>query len=371
MASFRAIIACGGTGGHLFPGLAVAETLIARGHEVLLFVSEKQIDVTALKNRPEFRFEKLPSIGMPTVFISPVFVRFLRRFWESLLLCRSSYRKFRPSVVLGMGGFTSTAPILAAKMQGLPCFIHESNAIPGRANKLAAKFATKVLLGFPECETLLAGKECIVTGTPVGKNVGNPLDRAEARRAFHLDPHRKTLLVMGGSQGAAGINQLLFKAAPLLAKSGIQIIHLTGERDDRLAAANYQRDSIPHYVSPFHPRMEEAYSAADVVVSRAGASSLSELSQFGLPSILIPYPHATDDHQTANAHIYSRAGAAEILVEKETVADRLAAMISNLMNDDHRRERMAAAARQIAPASAAENVVDVLEQAVKEGHNDE
>lgn len=366
VAPFRAVIACGGTGGHLFPGLAVAEALHARGHEVLLFVSEKEIDATALKTRPEFRSEKLPSIGMPSMIVSPAFVRFVRRSWESFSQCRKIYRKFRPSIVLGMGGFTSTAPVLAAKMKGIPAFIHESNAIPGRANRLAAKFVTNVLLGFQETEARLPGANCIITGTPVRKNLGQPIDRAAARRGFHLDPDKKTLLVTGGSQGATGINQLVFKALPLLKGSGIQIIHLTGDRDDRLAAANYQRDEIPHYVSPFHHSMEEAYSAADLVLARAGASSLSELSQFALPSILIPYPFAMDDHQTANARIYVEAGAAEMLAEKETGAEILAALISNLLEDDQRRERMSAAARSIAPASAAENVANEMERAVRE-----
>lgn len=366
MPPFCAVIACGGTGGHLFPGLAVAEALNARGHEIVLFVSEKEIDATALKARPEFRSEKLPSIGMPSMIASPASVRFLMRFWDSFSQCRKFYRKFRPSVVLGMGGFTSTGPVLAARLQGLPAFIHESNAIPGRANRLAAKFASKVLLGFEEAEPRFHGASCVVTGTPVRKNLGQPPDRAGARRSFRLDPEKKTLLVMGGSQGATGINQLLFKAVPLLAGSEIQIIHLTGDRDDRLAVANYQRDEIPHYVSSFHHRMEEAYAAADLVISRAGASSLSELSQFALPAILIPYPFATDDHQTANAEIYVRAGAAEMLTEKGTNAEVLSAMISNLLSDDTRRSRMSEAARQILPANAAENVADVMELAVKE-----
>lgn len=363
---FRAVIACGGTGGHLFPGLAVAEALHARGHEVLLFVSEKEIDAVALKSSPEFRSEKLPSIGMPSMVISPAFVRFLRRSWESFSQCRKVYRRFRPSVVLGMGGFTSTAPVLAARLAGLPAFVHESNAIPGRANKLASRFVTNVLLGFEETGARLPSASCIVTGTPVRKTLGQPLERSQARKAFRLDPEKKTLLVMGGSQGAAGINQLMFRAAPLLAGGGLQVIHLTGDRDDRLAAANYQRDEIPHYVSPFHHAMEEAYSAADLVISRAGASSLSEISQFGLPSILIPYPFATDDHQTANAGIYVAAGAAEMLRESETGAELLAALVSNLFSDDQRRERMAAAARRIPPSCAAENVATVMEQAVKE-----
>lgn len=363
---FRAIIACGGTGGHLFPGLAVAETLHERGHEVLLFVSEKEIDTTALRDHPEFRAEKLPSIGMPSNIISPAFIGFIRRFWESYSQCKKIYRKFRPSVVLGMGGFTSTAPILAARMKGLPCFVHESNTIPGRANRLASKFATSVLIGFEESRQRFPSANCINTGTPVRRNLGNPLERADAMKVFGLDPSRQTLLVTGGSQGASGINQLLFKSAPILAGSGIQIIHLTGKNDDRLAAANYQRDDIPHYVAPFHHRMEEAYSASDLVISRAGASSLSEISKFGLPSILIPYPFATDDHQKANAEIYSQAGAAELVAEKEASPETFANLIATLLKDSDKRDKMSAMARKIAPVAAASNVADVMEKAVWE-----
>lgn len=367
MKPFKAIIACGGTGGHLFPGLAVAETLHARGHEVLLFVSEKEIDATALQAHPEFRSEKLPSVGMPSMLISPAFISFLKRFWESYRHCRSVYRKNRPSVVLGMGGFTSTAPILAAKMAGLPSFIHESNAVPGRANRLAAKFATRVLLGFEDCRSHFTSASCVVTGTPVRKNLGCPIPREEALKVFNLDPSRATLLVTGGSQGASGINQLLFKTAPLLPSENLQIIHLTGKNDDRLAAANYQRDHIPHYVAPFHHRMEEAYSAADLVISRAGASSLSELAMFGLPSILIPYPYATDDHQKANADIFVRSGAAELVSEREIQPEIFANTVSKLMEDAGRRAGMAEAARKLTPEAAAANVADVMERAVAEG----
>ncbi len=362
---FKAVIACGGTGGHLFPGLAVAETLKERGHEILLIVSEKGIDSLALKAHPEFRFEKLPSVGMPSP-LSPAFVKFLRRSWESMGYCRGLYRKFRPSVVLGMGGFTSTPPLLAGRLQKLPTLIHESNAIPGRANLLAARFVTRVLLGFSECAARFPGRDCAVTGTPVRRNLGERLDRNEALARLKLEPNRPTLLVMGGSQGAAGVNQSLFKVVPLLSQLAFQIIHLTGEKDDRLAAANYQREGIPHYVAPFHHRMEELYSAADLVVSRAGAASLSELSHFHLPSILIPYPFAADDHQTANAKIFVKAGAAELLPENEISVDRFAVLLSNVLSDDKRRAAMAEAAAAIMPKDAALNVALETERAVAE-----
>jgi UDP-N-acetylglucosamine--N-acetylmuramyl-(pentapeptide) pyrophosphoryl-undecaprenol N-acetylglucosamine transferase len=260
-----------------------------------------------------------------------------------------------------MGGFTSAAPLLAARQKGIPCFVHESNAIAGRANHLSARWTNKVLLGLAACESSFLGRECVVTGTPVRRNLGTRLDKSTARAAFGLDPEMPTLLVMGGSQGASGINQILFRAAPFLRDISIQIIHLTGERDDNLAAINYQREAIKAYVSPFHHRMEEAYSAADLVVSRAGAASLSEISHFSLPSILIPFPFAADLHQHRNAEAFRDAGAAEFLEEKTTDPEALALLIKNLLCDDRRRERMATAACSILPKNAAGLVADVLE----------
>ena len=357
----KIIIACGGTGGHLFPGLAVAQELKQRGHESLLIVSEKAIDATALSGHQEFRFEKLPSIGMPSV-LSPAFIRFLRRLWESTSMCRHIYKKFHPDAVLGMGGFTSTPPILAARRSRIPCFIHESNAIPGKANRFSARFTTRVLVGFEETASYFKQNQCLFTGTPVRAALGNKLSREEALALFKLDPNKKTVFVMGGSQGASGINQLLFRVADTLAQQSVQLIHLTGDRDDQLAAANYMRDSLPAYVSAFHDKMEDAYAAADVVVSRAGASSLNEIAYFGLPSVLIPYPFAADNHQEANAKIFVRRGAAEMLLESESTTEGFARLLTNLLEDETRRKSMAQAAYDIQPRDAACRVADILEK---------
>ncbi len=358
------IIACGGTGGHLFPGLAVAETLHERGHEVLLLVSEKEIDTVALRDHPEFRREKLPSIGMPSV-LSPAFPRFLKRGWESLSTCRQLYSRYLPTAILGMGGFTSAAPLLAARIGRIPCFLHESNAIAGRANRLAARWTDAVLLGLQACESSFLGRKCIITGTPVRRDLGTLLPKEEARAAFGLDPVTPTLLVMGGSQGAAGINQLLFRAASHFKGLPLQVIHLTGERDDNLALLNYQREGIRAHARAFHHRMSEAYSAADLVVSRAGAASLSELSQFGLPSILIPFPFAADRHQHRNAEAFRDAGAAELIEERSADPESFALLVKNLMEDGRRRERMSTAAARVLPRGAAGLVADVLEGAAR------
>src|SRR3954469_25328580 len=230
------VIACGGTGGHLFPGIAVAETLRARGHEVLLFISEKDVDTLALKEHPELRYEKLPTVGLPSPF-SPAIFGFLHRFTQSLSVCRSVYRKFNPQVVLGMGGFTSTAPVLAGRMRGIATFIHESNAIPGKANRVTAKMVRAVLLGFKECAPFFPRVHTEVTGTPIRTELQR-LDQKEARTKLGLREDLLTLLVMGGSQGASGINQAMIKSIPLLRESGLQVIHLTGGRDERLVADN-------------------------------------------------------------------------------------------------------------------------------------
>lgn len=355
------VIACGGTGGHLFPGLAVAEVLHERGHEILLLVSEKEIDAVALRHHPEFRVEKLPSIGMPSIF-SPALIPFLRRTWESFSQCRQLYRRYRPAAVLGMGGFTSATPIFAAHCLKIPSYIHESNAIAGRANKLTARWANQVLLGFKESASFFPKSSSLVTGTPVRRNLGERLPKEEALAKFQFTPDRRTILVMGGSQGAEQVNQIFFKSVSLLKALPIQIIHLTGERDDHLAAINYQREGIHACVSSFYHHMNEAYCAADMIISRAGAASLSEISHFGLPSILIPFPFAAEQHQHRNADIFKQAGAAEVLEESAVTPKKLVSLITNILNDSKRCEQMSHAASMILPRHAAEAVADVMEQ---------
>jgi UDP-N-acetylglucosamine--N-acetylmuramyl-(pentapeptide) pyrophosphoryl-undecaprenol N-acetylglucosamine transferase len=356
----NAVIACGGTGGHLFPGIAVAEVLRDRGHEVILLVSEKEIDALALSGRTNFRFEKLPTVGLPSPF-SPAILGFIRRFYESLSLCRSIYRKFKPQVVLGMGGFTSTAPVLAGRIRGVSTFIHESNAIPGKANRLTARMVRAVMLGFKECAPFFPKARTEVTGTPIRTEL-KPLDRQVAHQRLGLRTDLPTLLVMGGSQGASGINQAIIKSLPFLHGAPLQVIHLSGARDERLVADNYGREKIPAYISAFHHRMEEVYSAADLLVARAGAASLAEFAAFSLPSILIPFPYAADDHQTRNAEIYARAQAAVLVKESEITGELLARKIRELIESPDRIRNMSVNSLQLAPKNAAGLVVTTMEK---------
>jgi UDP-N-acetylglucosamine--N-acetylmuramyl-(pentapeptide) pyrophosphoryl-undecaprenol N-acetylglucosamine transferase len=170
------------------------------------------------------------------------------------------------------------------------------------------------------------------------------------------------MLVMGGSQGASGINQAMIKAIPLLRELPLQVIHLSGTRDERLVADNYQRENLPAFVAAFHHRMEEIYSAADFAIARAGAASLAELALFALPSILIPFPYATDDHQTRNAEIFVRAGGAVLVKESQITGDSLAQQIKELLHDRQKLQRMSENSALLAPNDAANRVVATMEK---------
>ena len=356
-------IACGGTGGHLFPGLAVAEVLRGKGHDVLLFVSEKEVDARALAGRSEFAVEKLPSIGLPSLF-SPAAVSFVRRLLASLRQSASAHARWRPDAVLGMGGFTSIAPLMAARWRGIPAFLHESNAIPGKANRMAARFCREVLLGFPGCAAHFPARPVRTTGTPIRSELtaGAP-SRKQARISLGLEPERTTLLAMGGSQGAAGINLLVTQAASELCDMEIQVIHLAGGRDTDGIRAAYESAGLPAKVIPFCDRMQDVYPAADLAVSRSGAASLGELSWFALPSVLIPYPHAAEDHQRLNAEIFVRAGAARMVAERETTGHSLARLLRSLLESPETLATMSSAAGNLAPRDAAERVAAVLVEA--------
>lgn len=354
------IIACGGTGGHLFPGLAVAEQLHSEGHEVLLLVSEKAIDERALRAFPGMPRETLPSVGFPSLF-SPAAFKFAGRMAASYRKCASLCRSFRPDAVLGMGGFTSIAPLAAARRRGVPSYLHESNAIPGKANRLGVRFCREVLLGFEDCAKNFPNRSVRVTGTPIRSELVLDVPaKARARRVLGLDPAAPVILVMGGSQGATGINRLLAEAAAQLRDVGLQIIHLSGERDAARLETAYQEAGLNAVVLVFCDRMQDVYAAADLAVSRSGAASLTELSWFGLPSVLIPYPYAAEDHQTANARIFERAGAARLLPESEASGDSLATLLKTLIASGTSLESMAAAAKSLAPRDAAKKVADVL-----------
>jgi len=354
-------IACGGTGGHLFPGLAVAEELRQRGHDTLLLVSPKQIDAIALEGARDQQSHALPGIGWPGPF-SPRIFKFGLSLLTSWRECNEVYRDFQPTAVVGMGGFTSAIPLLLGRRLQLPTLIHESNAIPGRVTKLIAPWVNKTLLGFEGCANYLRKAHCVVTGTPVRRGLAR-IDRAVAAERYGLNPALPIVFIMGGSQGAHGINQLVIKALPLWHgdREAVQFIHLTGQADANIAEINYRRERLTAVVRPFSTEMEHFYSLADVVICRSGAASLTELSHYALPSVLIPYPAAADDHQSFNARIFEQAGAARLLVENKTTPEALHQVVSEVLANAPMRYRMAEAARGLASDNAAKRVAEEIE----------
>jgi len=358
------VIACGGTGGHLFPGLAVAEVLKGRGHEILLLISEKQIDATAVRDRKEFRIEKIAAVGLPKLVSTQVFP-FAKKFLNGLAACRRIYRSFGPDAVLGMGGFTSTGPILAGRMAGLPTFIHESNAIPGKANRLNAWLSKKVLLGFEECARFFPDIAVVVTGTPIRNSLQRPVDRQEALNNLRLKAGLQTVLVMGGSQGAHGINEAVLAVLPRFAAKPVQFVHLTGKEDENYVYECYRKAGIPAFVSAFYHRMEEPYTIADVAIARSGAASLTEIAYFGLPTILIPYPYAAENHQLLNAEMFARHGSAEVLEESRVSGDTLSSLIDKLLKNGARVRQSSEQPHALAPETAANRIAEIIERSRK------
>jgi len=358
-------IACGGTGGHLFPGLSVAEELRSRGHEVRLIISAKPIDRQVVSQYPHFEAKALPAIGWPGV--TPAIPVFLWKLVATQFECARLFRRWKPAAVLGMGGFTSGVPLLTAAKVKVPTLIHESNAIPGKVTRQLAPHVGCVLIGFKECAAELgAAAETVFTGTPVRPDL-KPMERGAACAALGLDPARKTLLVMGGSQGAHGINEAVIKSMPAweTRMDQWQFVHLTGPEDFAIVEYNYRREKFRAVVREFCHDMGPIYAATDLAISRSGAGTLAELGHAGVPSILVPYPHAAENHQFFNAAILEKAGAA-LLVGQDQIADgRLAREVSRLAEDADALEAMRKACRAFAPVDAAKNVADAVEARFK------
>ena len=350
-------IACGGTGGHLFPGIAVGEELLRRGCVVSLLISPKEVDQQGARSAAGMEVVTLPAVGLTRFG----WLKFATGFWKSHRLAKKLFQRRPPQAVLAMGGFTSAPPILAGKGLGAATFLHESNAYPGRANRWLAHVVDEAFLGFPEAADHLAVAKFTTTGTPVRAQF-QPQHSAACRMALGLDQQRPVLLVMGGSQGASGINDLVLQTLPTLAVMApdLQIIHLAGPNDFERVRAAYARRQFKAVVRPFLTEMELALGAASAAISRAGASSMAELAAMGLPAILIPYPAATDDHQLHNARAFVKAGAARMLAQRLATPEILNWLILELTGNPVSRAAMINALARCHHPLAAETIADRL-----------
>ena len=349
------MVAAGGTGGHVFPALAVAQELSRRGAQIRWIGSSSGM---------ESRVVSAAGIGF-----SGLKVRGLRRAglirWAqaplqllaALWMAVREMRAFRPQVLLAMGGYVSGPSGLAAWLLRVPLVVHEQNSVPGTTNRLLRPLARQVLTGFP-----------VPDWAPAARAVGNPVrasiaELAAAGGAESTDPVQRPvrLLVLGGSQGAQALNELVPRALAQLIPVYLEVWHQCGAGKDLDTTRLYREAQLDARVEPFIDDMAQAYRWADVAVCRAGALTLAELCCAGVPAILVPFPHAVDDHQFANAQWLERAGGAKVVRERDLDPSKLAALLSELVNDQPARARMAACAQRQARPDAAMQVADCCE----------
>jgi len=354
----RVLLAGGGTGGHIAPALAVAEAVKAADPSVEVHF--------AATTRPVDR-SMYASWGGSVTFMRAPRVdcgwtgRSLLPFSAALAVGRalSLLAESRPAAILATGGYSSFYCALAGRLRGTPVLLHESNAIPGRANRVASRFASRVLVGF-ECAAACFGGRALFVGNPVRPSLRR-MDRRAARIALGLSPELPTVLVLGGSQGARALNDLA-----LLAPPGLQVVLQCGERDAaRMSSSARERSGV--LPVPFAVDPSPLYSCADLAIARAGAMTLAELSHFALPAVLIPYPFAADDHQSMNAAAAAATGGALSLKESVLSADGLWTAVREVLSEPERLASMSRAISGLFPGGSAGIVAGLLLDAARGG----
>ena len=353
----RFIISGGGTGGHIFPAIAIADELKRR-------LPDAEILFVGAKDRMEM--QKVPQAGYP---IEGLWISGLQRklswqnllfplkFISSLLKSRSIIKRFKPDAVIGTGGFASGAVVKVAGQMGIPTFIQEQNSYAGITNKMLAKNAHKICVAYDAMEQFFPKEKIVKTGNPIRDGLLNIREyRSEGLSYFHLDSQRKTLLVLGGSLGAHRINQLIEQQLPFFEQLGVQVLWQCG----KLYYEEYKKyNSEQIRILAFIDRMELAYAAADVIVSRAGASSVSELCVVGKPVIFIPSPNVAEDHQTKNARAIADKQAAILLRESE-LNEQFANTFSKLIADEAQQEALSAHIKALAQPNATKDIVNLI-----------
>ena len=312
----RFIIACGGTGGHLSPGIALAEALLARGHEAILFISHKQVDTRLVEKYPHLPAKRVASA--PFGLRPDVLARFIVKQARGLLFSWRFLKANRPDAIIGFGGFTNAGVVLAGRLQRIPVALHEANRVPGRAVRRLSGLAARLYLPPGVRMPGIRGVMVRHTGLPV-RNEITRLSRDVARAQLGVDPAKKLLVIMGGSQGASNLNQWAEQNLSSFALEGIQVYCVTGMGKGTVGRRDVRgkNGQIVHaWFEAFCDRVGVLLSAADLVISRAGAGTIAELVRCETPAILIPYPHAADNHQWANATYFEQQGGGVVVAEE-------------------------------------------------------
>ena len=358
----RVVLSGGGTGGHYFPALAVGRELQRRGHRVFFVGSKGRIE-ERLNDFPAEERVYLPVAAFSGKGLKGLVAPFTVSAAALKLL--KLFKRWRPDRVVVFGGYASMPAGLAAVLSGTPLFLQEQNSVPGRSLRLLSRFAGKAFLGFPDARKSLRCS-CVFSGNPVREEV---VEAAESKgkmgtrflKRVGLCPELPTLLIVGGSQGALWLNETALKALPLI-RGKFQVIHVTGPGKGRDRAEKlYRERGIPAFVTEFYGKVWELYAAADAAVSRAGALALAELSLFGIPTLLVPFPFATDDHQFKNGAFYAERGAAILRRQEELPPEEFARIVTGLLFDRIERERLRKNFLSLSRPEATELIVGELE----------
>lgn len=356
----RLAICGGGTGGHIFPGVAILGAFRRLASVECLWIGTGRDVERQILNGIETGYRELRVSPFYGVGASKV----IRAIWSlpaSILEAKKVLKGFSPDIVLGIGGYVAGPVMAAAKWLRVPTVIHEQNVVPGLTNRWGARCATRIFVSFGGSVAWLPKHKTMVVGNPVRDEFLNVGQRSAAQGADHVTRPRH-LLVVGGSQGARAINRLVSSALTILSGSGqaIRVVHQTGPMDREYIKRIYHEAGIDAEVHGFIGDMAERYAWADLVISRAGAGTCAELAVTGTPSILIPYPHAASGHQEANAKELESAGASITLLESEVGPERLASTIETLLKNGDTLARMSECARSIARPNAAREIAEEM-----------
>lgn len=350
--AFTMVITGGGTGGHLFPGIAVAQAMMAEvpGVRVVFIGTGRAVDQQAMA-RYGFESRAVACGALKGGSVTSKLKTMVQLPW-SLFQAWRVLRQIRPSLVLGVGGYVTGPVVLAAKLLGVVTCIHEQNSVPGLANRRLGAIVDRVFVSIPGSEQYFRAGHCLLSGNPLRREI---LDLAHTP----APDDGLTVLVLGGSQGAHRLNNLLPKALGdrRLLPPGFRVIHQTGQADEAAVRSAYQQAGVAAEVAAFFTDMAGVYAKASLVVSRAGATTLAELTALGKPAILVPFPFAADDHQRKNAEALVAGGAARMLLEAGLTAEALGQEISSIMNDRDLRQRMRQAAIRLARPEAVQTIV--------------
>ncbi|MDX2109476.1 MAG: UDP-N-acetylglucosamine--N-acetylmuramyl-(pentapeptide) pyrophosphoryl-undecaprenol N-acetylglucosamine transferase [Verrucomicrobiota bacterium] len=358
------IIACGGTGGHLSPGIALAERLITRGHRVRLIVSRKEVDSRLCRKYSHLEFVRTP--GAPFSLNPVKFAKCVTAQTAALAFSLRLLRASRPDAVIAFGGFTAIGLAASASILGIPVILHEANRRPGKAIKLLSKLCSRLYLPPGIFLSGVHGTKLAHPGYPLRKEIRR-MNRDSARQTLGIDTHGKLLVIMGGSQGASVFNEWVRSNIEFLGTAGINVFCVTGLGKGTEGVFEFPSllgGTAKAWFIPFADKVAELFSAADLVISRAGAGAMAELIQCRTPSILVPYPHAADNHQEENARYLEQQGAS--IVVTQNGMDTLRHEVRDLIFNEWMLERMRDNMRQISRHDAAEWIARDLERIVLE-----